>query len=234
MARSMLRKDDPWISTTEPDVRGWSVKDHDGRPLGRVEDVYVNSESGSVDSIVVASGRVVPAHALQIHRDYLSADIPMADDSPYVEHTEPIQAKTGTPAPGSFEARFLSHFDSAYGDHTSGFADYLPAYQFGRRKAVGARLFGVSFSQAEQHLRALYELRFPSKSYDDSREAVRFGFDMGSDLRATNPLEFLEKGDVPPEYLLDRALYRPSDEESSPRQAMKTGTSMSTSGDAHE
>ncbi|HET6569207.1 MAG TPA: PRC-barrel domain-containing protein [Rhodothermales bacterium] len=234
MARIMLRKDDPWLSATRPDIRGWLVKDRDGNSLGRVEDVYVDDKSGRVDSVVVASGRVIPPDHFDVHEDYLTTDVSVQDDLPRTEHTEPIRPTAGSPPPGSFAARYRTHFDLVYGGKGAAtFEDFFLAYHFGRVQALDARLFGDSFLQAEQDLRALYELRFPGRSFEDAREAVRYGFNLGAALRASEPMALPQEGDASAEYALDREQHRPSDEEPSTEQAARTSASMST-GDARE
>ncbi len=53
------------------DIRGWVLRNLDGRPLGRVAELIVDTESRHVTGVVLSSGKQYPAHDIWLGRHVL-------------------------------------------------------------------------------------------------------------------------------------------------------------------
>lgn len=60
MARIPLSQNDDWHLGDAPDIRGWTVQNPDGRTVGCVDDLIVNTHTHQVDSIVLDTGDRYP------------------------------------------------------------------------------------------------------------------------------------------------------------------------------
>lgn len=66
MTRELLSQLSDWqLVHDSQDIRGQTLYDADGRPLGKIDNLIVNTDTEYVDAIVV-DGREIPANALEI------------------------------------------------------------------------------------------------------------------------------------------------------------------------
>jgi len=67
MTHERFSESDTWeLANPEDDLRGRNVLDGEGAPLGRVEDMLVDTATQSIDAIVLEDGRRIPAARLDI------------------------------------------------------------------------------------------------------------------------------------------------------------------------
>jgi hypothetical protein len=71
---SLNRTDDYELVHDDQDIRGWEMRDATGQPVGRVEDLFVNTDTEYVDVIRLKNGMEVPAR-----------DVYIGDDAVYLE-----------------------------------------------------------------------------------------------------------------------------------------------------
>lgn len=231
MARFMIRQDDQWLASAGRDVRGWPVQDQSGRILGVVEDVFFDAKAGRVDSVVTASGRVIPSTEYHIGEHVIVVNETVGAALPSARHADQ-ESPPPESDPDSFDAKFHAHFDATYGPQgQQDFQEYLPAYRFGRMQALEPLFYGRPFERAEEDLRALFELHFPDDSYDAKQKAIRFGYELGARIWSElddSILKLEQEGLLP--YELDRSQIRLATEEPAVDQARDKSSGMSIPG----
>jgi len=81
-------------------------------------------------------------------------------------------------AQGDYEDDFRSDFKQRYGSNASATYDmYAPAYQYGYRQASDERYRGKSWDDAESDLRSDYSRNNPKSTWEQMKDAVRYGWD---------------------------------------------------------
>src|SRR5688572_7097424 len=59
----ILSKLPTWeLDRKEDDIRGWPLRDADGRMLGTVSELVADTDSKCISQIILANGRRIPAH----------------------------------------------------------------------------------------------------------------------------------------------------------------------------
>lgn len=72
MTHERFSESDAWeLENPDDDLRGRMVVGDDGRAMGRVEDMLVDTATQSIDAILLDSGREIPAASLDISGDEL-------------------------------------------------------------------------------------------------------------------------------------------------------------------
>lgn len=235
MARYMIRQDDPWEASAGEDVRGWPIQDRNGRILGVVEDVFIDATAGRVESVVTASGREIPADGFRVHEHVIVTNEPVSTAAPRAARPGQHARRTRRhvePGPDSFDGRYHAHFEETFGRRDGQvFSDFLPAYQFGRMQALQPLFYGRPFGRAEEDLQALFELHYPDWTYESTREAIRFGYELGARVRPEFDIRMLEDGTVgPPPAELDRHQISPATEEPGMGEVRDTSSAMTIPG----
>jgi uncharacterized protein (TIGR02271 family) len=94
MTRAPLSQLDDWVlENKDQDIRGRTVKDESGTPIGKVDEMIVNTDTGYVDAIVLEDGAEIPTSDIRIENDavYLRR-------AEYVEPAEGVVAEDTAPA----------------------------------------------------------------------------------------------------------------------------------------
>lgn len=125
-----------------------------------------------------------------------------------------------------FDALYRRHFNDVYAGKGARYEAYRAAYRFGREQARNAGNAGRTYAQAEEDLKARYELQHPSHAYEAAREAVRYGFDLGEDVGPLEEDSALRRGNEAAMAEVDRAQINTEGEPPSPSEAMERAASM--------
>lgn len=167
----------------DQDIRGYRALDKDGRPVGTVDTMIVNTDEERVDAVLLEDGTEYPARDLSIGDGvvYLTTvdasahdggEVRVYGDGGRVIRREPVQA-------GDYAAHrdaFRTHHASSYGAAGGAYDDYEPAYRYGYEVAYDDRYRNRPFVDADDDLRTDYGTRYADRDYDADRAAVRYGY----------------------------------------------------------
>jgi len=64
------------LDRREQDIRGWAVRDTDGRVLGTVDELVIDTDTKRVAQVVLAEGTLFPAHDVLIGDHVLTIERP--------------------------------------------------------------------------------------------------------------------------------------------------------------
>lgn len=166
----LLRKDDPWLDNMPiPDLRNWRVVDENDQHIGFVETLVVDRQNNAVEAVMIGP-----------NDRFAADDIDVGENVVRVRRSlHRIQEDTyDREIPPGFDAAFRQHFDDVYGDAGITHEDLLPAYRFGREKALDADFAGRSAASAEEDLKAHYRERRFEYPFEVARGAVFFGYEL--------------------------------------------------------
>ena len=193
-------EDSHWkLPDDDIDLRGRTLLDAAGQPLGEIASMMVDPEREEVATVVLASGREVPVRDVEIRTDgvfYLppaaetsaaeTSAAPAATPAPGAMLDEPAPVTAPPPAGGIVEysdltPEFRRHYDEAYSQGGRSYDAYEPAYRFGYDMAYDGRFAGRDFEASEAELRQAYYQRhgYPMSDphiWADVRDAVRHAY----------------------------------------------------------
>lgn len=186
MARFKLSREDDWqLVHDQQDIRGWPVKNGEGRRVGTVEALIADTESELVETLVLDDGRELPAEGVTLDDGVvLAPTLPTAG----VVVAEVETADPHTPDPvlvGVFDTHrpdFVNHCRTTYGTDETGFPTYEPAYRFGFESGTHDDFRDRDFDGAESLLRSRFEDRHGEGTFQTMRHAVKYGYDRGRGL----------------------------------------------------
>ncbi len=75
------------------------------------------------------------------------------------------------------EPRFQQHFQSQYGARGMQYNDYMPAYRYGYTMGMNERYRNQDWNQIENSIRQEWERSGQKSNWNDSRDAIRYGYD---------------------------------------------------------
>lgn len=173
----------------EQDVRGRTVVDGDGQPLGTVESMLLDTDAELVTTLVLDNGTEIPVRDVTLgdnvvyynaagatsggEADASTSDIrsgvTVFDDGGKVVRRERV-AEMGDAS--AYDADFQSHHAATYGASGRDYADTSAAYRYGYTSAHGDANRNRTYSDAEADLRTGYT----GADFDADREAVRYGY----------------------------------------------------------
>ncbi len=183
MKRVPLSNTGTWeLSFDDQDVRGYEAVDADGNHVGEVDQMIVNTDKKRVDAIVLEDGTEYPARDISIGdgvvyltsvvSDDVSESVTVYDDYGHVVEREDIEADSYD----EYASDFRTHYKTAYAATGNDFDTYDPAYRFGYETAYDEDYRDRPYTEAETDLERSYTKEYPNSSYDDVRDAVRYGY----------------------------------------------------------
>ena len=171
------------------DLRGQTLLDAAGRPIGEVRDMMVDTEREEVATVVLDDGRELPVRDVEIRADgvyYLPPAAPVGAPVA-VDPGARAVASAESPAGGIVEYRdyhddFHEHYGQTYRSLGRDYDAYEPAYRFGYDMAYDGRFAGREFEASEADLRQAYYQRHGDPMSDshiwaDVKAAVRHAYD---------------------------------------------------------
>ena len=199
-----LSHTDDWkLVHSDQDIRNRKVADATGHPIGRVDDLVIDTDRELIAEIILEDGTRYPAEALRLDGDtvYVSTFVAsgrdgetrVADDYDRVDslHTRRL---TDDDAPTE-RSGFRSHYDATYAESGIEYERMQPAYDFGAEIGRDQKFAGRGYQDVERDIRSLYESRFAdtqaTQPYTDVDQAIRHGYESvnrtGRRSRQTGP-----------------------------------------------
>lgn len=190
----LLSETQKWnVDRDEIDLRGQTVKDPSETPLGRVQDLIIDTDSAQVAGVELGDGarfwlrdlRVDEEGTLYAHMpseastEHLKNTRPLTDFDQSVHQPEPDQAPSApksTLENAGYIRDFRSHFDEHVRRGTTSFTRFEPAYRFGFAMARKPHFQNRSFKDVEERLRDQYQADYPDHDFDEFRRAIEYGY----------------------------------------------------------
>ncbi len=183
MSRIALTNTGDWeLKFDEQDVRGYEALDADGNHVGEVDAMIVNTDERRVDAIRLKDGTEYPATDISIGDGvvYLTSVVPdevnetvtVYDDYGHVVEREQVE-RLGSDV---YADDFRAHYAETYANSGDDFSTYEPAYQYGHETAHADSFRNRTYTEAESELESDYARRYPDSSYNEIRDAVRYGY----------------------------------------------------------
>lgn len=178
MSHKTLSRTDDWtLKYPSQDVRGWPVKDVSQRnTMGTVDQMIIDTDEERVDTLVLDSGSKLPVAQVELGDgvvllgdDVMPEQVRVYDDGE-LEATLPIVVDKST------LADFRQHCVNTYEVDESAYPRYDSSYRYGYAMGQHDDYQDTSFDDASPRLRSDFEGRFSDSSYDDHRDAVRYGY----------------------------------------------------------
>ncbi len=171
MAHVYLSDSDEWhLADSDQDIRGWDAVDQAGNPLGRVENMVIDTETEMVDTIVLDDGVAYPA-----------SDIRIADGVVYVDALAQVVGEGIRPR-AEYDRRVRRREVRAPidGAHLAAPPARKPVGEGPAREGRNAE-----YADYEDDFRRHYDSTFGDldRHYGDYDPAYRFGYDMAYDER---------------------------------------------------
>ncbi|HEX9950338.1 MAG TPA: PRC-barrel domain-containing protein [Rubricoccaceae bacterium] len=186
---SLTDSGDYGLVNDEQDVRGRTVVDGTGQPLGTVEAMLLDTDAELVTTLVLDTGTEIPVADVTLGEDVVyytagggtegaSAEaiegtvrsgVTVFDDGGRVVRRERV-AETGDVS--AYDADFQTHHASTYGAAGRSYDETSGAYRYGYTSAHGDANRNRTYSDAEADLRSGYT----GADFDADREAVRYGY----------------------------------------------------------
>lgn len=171
----LLRKDDPWIvELAIPDIRNWHVYDGQNERIGIVETLAIESQDKKFEALYTGANERFPADEIEIGEGVVYISRPLERTANLVGASESVKPR--------FDDAFREHFEARVGEKR-GFDRHLAAYRLGREMATDADFVGLSFTEAEEELRAHYAAKGQHPPYSEVRSAVQFGYELARGAR---------------------------------------------------
>ena len=171
----------------EQDIRGFSVVDGNGQPLGTVESMLIDTDAELVTTLVLEDGTEIPVADVTLGDNVVyyggagSADgmqsghvrsgVTVFDDGGKVVRRERV-ANVNENFDTDFDDAFQQHHETAYGASGRSYDETSGAYQYGYTSAHTDANRNRTYADAETDLRSGYT----SGDFDADREAVRYGY----------------------------------------------------------
>ncbi len=183
MSRIALSDTSDWqLKFDEQDVRGYAALDAEGKEVGRVARMIVDTDAERVDAVVLEDGTEYPARDLSIGDGvvYLTAPLDKAagasvtvfDEAGHVVRRE----KVGELDSDAYADEFRQHYQTTYGEAGGAYDDYDAAYRFGYERSRADAYRDRDYAAAETDLQREYATHRPDRTYDRDRDAVQYGY----------------------------------------------------------
>lgn len=170
----LLRKDDPWNRKLDlPDVRNWRVVDRDGRSLGFVESVVIDTQNDTLEAILTGANDRFSADQIEIGEHVVRVQA-----SPEIRQGKEERSEQSF---DTYDEAFRDHFKGQFSSGERSFEDLSEAYTFGRQMAADAHFSGRSYERAREDLQAYWINEGRVLPYDLVESAIWFAYELVRD-----------------------------------------------------
>ena len=181
MERVSLSDTGDWqlVNNTQ-DIRGYTVVDANGQPVGTVDQMLLDTDRALVTTLVLDNGTEVATADVTIGENvvYLdSAAVPdgvadgvtVFDESGHIVRRESVDDADFD----TYNDDFRAHHQTTYGTAGRTYDADLDAYRYGYASAHGDAYRNRAYGDAEADLRSGY---VAGRDYDADSEAIRYGY----------------------------------------------------------
>jgi sporulation protein YlmC with PRC-barrel domain len=163
------------------DCRGWPVVDEGGRPVGKVQELIIDTERDRVAALRLADGAEVPVERVTL----LDGSVVLDDEAlaPAVARRSErwselhVQRRKAPRSFASFEDELRRHHLMVAADSGLSFEDMLPHYRHGYELASGDRYVGRPWDAVAGEVRTEWEPVHPGSPWPRVEAAVKGAWD---------------------------------------------------------
>jgi hypothetical protein len=84
MTHELFSESDNWeVENDDQDVRGWSVVDEQGQTIGKVSDMYVDTQTETIDRLVLDNGSEIDVNSVEVGDGQIRVASAMAGSTGY-------------------------------------------------------------------------------------------------------------------------------------------------------
>lgn len=177
MALRRLSQLDDWqLVHDDQDIRGHTMMDAEGHPIGTVDDLIVNTDTERVEMIVLDDGTEYDADAIEIddRQAYLKDTATPSGDASFQAYTGTRAERVAGPAFADYDTAFREHYRTTYGEDD--FSTYESAYRLGHRYGAREEHRNRTYEDLRPEMRRSYEERHGEGTFARVEDAVRHAF----------------------------------------------------------
>lgn len=185
--RALADEPDFQVVQDNQDCRGWAVVDERGRAVGRVNELFIDTEQNRVASLRLDDGVQIPVERVTLLDGTVvleDAVVVQPDTEPNLPATRrstrwselPVQRR-GPVNFATFEEDFRRHYRSVSDQVGRRYEDLLPAYRHGYELARAERFRGRAWDAAETDARREWESLAPEMPWPEVRVVVQGAWD---------------------------------------------------------